>query len=460
MIVKRAYKTELDPNLAQRRAMVKAAGTARFTYNWGYQRVEGFLALRQLPVPWSPIPSAYDLQRELNAVKRTEFPWMYEVSKCASEDALDNLDTAYCNMFSDLQDPSLCRGRSREHRRQCRKRHVRYVSPKARKHGMGSFRLTGSIKVEKRHIQMPRIGRVRLKERDYLPTGTRPYKREDPTEMGRPKLLSVTVSERAGRWSVSLQVEEKRPDPQPVQGEPCGVDLGSYNLATLDDGTVFNAPKGLEKHLPKLRRLHRSLARKKPGSRKRKKAKAKVAKLHFRIANIRRDAIHKVTTKLAKTKSVIGIEDLDVRRMMETDNPHGNRHLADAGLGEFHRQLIYKSGWYWSKIKPQPSRYTTMRCSACHRVGPCLPTSVRTFKCESCGFEIGILPNGAHGRDVNAARNTKPRRQFVGGKGHEVGLTVEGAEACQSREVAGSREPVPDGEAGINGGQGQSLSTG
>ncbi len=238
------------------------------------------------------------------------------------------------------------------------------------------------------------------------------------------------------------------------------MDLGSHNLATLDDGTVFNAPKSMEKSFGKLQRLQRSLARKNRGSRNREKAKAKVAKLHFRIANIRKDALHKITTKLAKTKPVIGVEDLDVYRMMGSENPHRNRHLADAGLGEFHRQLDYKSGRHGSKIKPQPSCYTTMRCCACHKVGPYLPPSIRIFQCESCGFRIGMLPNGAHGRDVNAARNLKPRRQFVGGKGHEGGRKVTGAEACQSREVAGSQEPVPDGEAGINGGQGQSLSTG
>ncbi len=438
--------------------MLRAAGTARFAYNWGHHRIEAFRQFHQLPIPWAHIPSAYDLSRELNALKGTEFPWMYEVSKCAPQEALNHLGAAYGNMWSDMKDPYLCRGRSREHRKQCGKRHVRYVSPKSRRYAIGSFRLAGSIMVESRYIQLPRIGRVRLKEKDYLPTRACPYKKEEPTERGRPRLLSVTVSEKAARWFVSLQVEEVRPAPQAVTGEPCGVDLGSHNLATLDDGAVFNAPKGLEKNLGKLRRLQRSLSRKKPGSRNRKKAKARVAKLHFRIANMRKDALHKVTTKLAKTKPVIGVEDLDVHRMMGSENPHRNRHLADAGLGEFHRQLDYKSGWYGSKVKPQPAPYTTMRCSACHKVGPYLLPSIRTFRCDSCGFGIGMLPNGAHGRDVNAARNTKPRRKFPGGKGHEVGLTVDGAEACQSREVAGSQEPVPDGEAGINGGQGHSLS--
>ncbi len=83
MIVTRAYKTELDPNHAQREAMVMAAGTARFAYIWGHHRIEGFLALHRLPIPWTPIPSSYDLHRELNGLKGTRFPWMYQVSKCA-----------------------------------------------------------------------------------------------------------------------------------------------------------------------------------------------------------------------------------------------------------------------------------------------------------------------------------------------------------------------------------------
>ncbi len=110
MILTRAYKTELDPNKEQREAMIRAAGTARFAYNWGYHRIEGFLALRRLPIPWSPIPSAYDLHRELNGLKRTDFPWMCEVSKCASQEALINLGTAYGNVWSDLRDLSSVEG--------------------------------------------------------------------------------------------------------------------------------------------------------------------------------------------------------------------------------------------------------------------------------------------------------------------------------------------------------------
>jgi putative transposase len=160
MIVTRAYKTELDPNQAQRKAMVRAAGTARFAYNWGYHRIEDFLTLHRLPLPRSPIPSAYDLQRELNALKRTQFAWMYEVSKCAPQVSLYNLGAAYRNMWNDLEDPSLCRGKSREHMRGCTKRHVRYVSPKFRRNGIGSFGLTGSITIESGHIRLPRIGSV------------------------------------------------------------------------------------------------------------------------------------------------------------------------------------------------------------------------------------------------------------------------------------------------------------
>ncbi len=155
MIVTRACKTELDPNREQRAAMVRAAGTARFAYNWGYHRIEDFLALHRLPIPWSPIPSAYDLHRGLNALKETQFSWMYEVSKCAPQGALINLGAAYQNMWSDLKNPSLCRGRSREHMRHCGKRHVRYVTPKVRKNGIGSFRLTGSIRIEDGHIRLP-----------------------------------------------------------------------------------------------------------------------------------------------------------------------------------------------------------------------------------------------------------------------------------------------------------------
>lgn len=171
MLVQRAYKTELDLNHKQVTACRKHAGAARWAYNWGLARKrEAFRAT-------STRPTAIDLHRELNALKRTDVPWMYDVSKCAPQEALRNLDNAFTHVYrrAKLKQQGKWRGK------------VGYPRFKTKKRGLGSFRLTGSIVVFPDAIQLPRLGRLRLKERGYPPT----------SEV---RILSATVSEQAGRW--------------------------------------------------------------------------------------------------------------------------------------------------------------------------------------------------------------------------------------------------------------------
>ena len=215
-----------------------------------------------------------------------------------------------------------------------------YPTFKSRKYGVGSFRLTGVIKVFDRHIQLPRLGQLKLKEHGYLP-------REGV------KILSATVSEKAGRWFVCAQVEEEIPDPEPAQGVPVGVDLGIPTLATCSDGTSYENPKALQKALKKLRRLQRKLSRQDKGSSNREKTRKKIAHLHFRIANIRPDALHKATSGIvAKTKpnaqrpSMVVLDDLNVIGMLK--NHRFARAIADVGMREEGRQLGYKTVWYGS----------------------------------------------------------------------------------------------------------------
>lgn len=172
----RAYKTELDPTLDHRRLFVKHVGAARWAYNWG-------LGEKMKARGSGQLPTAIDLHRKLNGLKKAEFPWLYEVSKCAPQEALRDLDRAF-------------RNHSRIDRRGRRAGFPRF---KSRKRGLGSCRLTGSIIVGERSIQLPRVGRVRLKESGYLPTAG-------------VHVLSATISERAGRWFISLNVEQDIPD--------------------------------------------------------------------------------------------------------------------------------------------------------------------------------------------------------------------------------------------------------
>ena len=231
MKVNRAYRTELDPTNVQRSALLRHAGSARCAYNWGLHRKQETWWMNQLPVPPIKTPTAIDLHRELNRLKAGPLAWMHEVSKCAPQEALRDLDRAYRNFFE---------GRAKFPRFHSRHREV------------GSFRLTGSITVHDRRIDLPRVGSVRLKESAYLP--------------GNLHVLSATVSERAGRWYVSMAAEEERADPAAIRGEPVGVDLGIHALATVSDGTVFENPKALSHGLRKLQHLQREVSRKKGSS--------------------------------------------------------------------------------------------------------------------------------------------------------------------------------------------------
>ncbi len=413
-IIKRGYRTELDPNLQQRLLLQRHAGTARFVYNWGLEKVwEAYLAGRKPS-------SAMELQKELNRLKKTDFPWMYEVSSCAPQQALWDLEEAYDRF---LRNRKGLAERIKARRKKLRKDRMPHGFPrfKSRKGGIGSFRFSGGIRVFRNAIQLPRMGRIRLKEKDYLPTeGVH--------------ILSATVSKHAGRWLVSLQVDQGI-EVAENHGPVVGVDLGIHQLIAVSDGTVIENPRALKGHQRKLSRLQRPAARKRPNSQNWAKLNQKIARCHYRITNIRRDTIHKATTWLARAKSAIGVEALRIEGMM------GNHHLAgsiaDAGWGTAIRQLEYKTAWYGSRLVKAKSDFpSTRRCSRCGWVNPELPLSQRVFRCEHCGLTTN--------RDLNAARNIEL-----------VALSCrETLNARQSREVTAPAllRAVPGGEAGTESG--------
>ena len=363
----RAYKTELDPNNAQRTALLRHAGAARWAYNWGLNRkIEAY-------ENGEKSPTAIDLHRELNSLKRIEFSWLYEVSKCAPQEALRNLDRAFDNFF-----------------RRCKTGKGKPGFPrfKSRKRGIGSFTLTGSIRPEQSRIRLPRIGWLRLKEPDYLPMPTSGV-----------KILHATVSEQAGRWFVSVQVEEERPDQKPTIGEPVGIDVGIKHLAVLSNGMVFENPKALHAAKRRLRMLEKQKSRRQKGGANRRKTVAQIARQHYRIACIRKDAIHKATSAvIAKQPSAIGIESLNVAEMLKNHCLAGA--VADAGMGEFHRQIRYKAEWAGIPVVEADRWYPSSKtCSYCGHVLESLPLGVWMWTCPEC--------QSTHDRDVNAAINLR-----------------------------------------------------
>ncbi len=339
MVVHQAYRYELDPAASQRVLLAKHAGTARFAFNWGLALCKERLEHHE------SVPHGAELHRLWNVFKREGAPWWVEVSKCSPQESLRDLDRAFGNFW---------RGREAG-------RPVGF--PRFKKKGVhDGFRLTGSIHVESRQIVLPRLGAIRTKE---------------ATNKFQGRILSASISHEADRWYVSLTVERERPDPAPVAGPVVGVDLGISSFAMLSDGSALQSPRALERSLRRLQRASKAHSRKRKGSRNRRKSALRLARLHRRIRNRRQDFLHKATTALAKTKSVIAVEDLCVRGMVR--NRHLARHIADAGWSEFRRLLAYKTVWCGSQLVVAPRFFASSKT------------------CSACGMEID--------RDLNAALN-------------------------------------------------------
>jgi putative transposase len=418
MWVNQAFRFELSPNAAQRRALAQHIGAARFAYNWG---LEMALKARE---EGRKLPSAAELHKAWNAWKRENAPWWTEVSKCAPQEAFRDLEKALKNWR---------KGKSRFPRFKRKK-----LTPD------NGARLTGSIRVFSRHIGLPRIGKVKSKE----PTD----KLLKLLEEGKAKILSATISREADRFYVSLTCEMERPDPKPKEvrseDDVVGVDLGLSSFATLSDGTRIEAPKPLAKRLRLLKRRSKQLSRKEKGSNKEKKAALALARLHRKVKNLRRDFLHKLTTWLARTKPVIVVEDLSVRGLSRSPL---SRSIADVGWGTFLRMLEYKAKWYGATLIVVPRSFPSTRlCSSCGHLHGKVPLSQRVFRCKACGLEMD--------RDLNAAINLKKYglAHLTGSTGsspgsHACGDSSGGGTALLSRstshgsvkqEVAHRRRPV------------------
>jgi len=357
-----AHKIALDPNNVQATYFARAAGTARFAYNWAlaewqrqYEACKTDTAL--------PKPSQMALRRQLNGIKGEQFPWMLEVTKNAPQMAIIQLGAAFKNFFA---------GRTKY--------------PKFRKKGLHDrFSLTNDqFSIDGSRIRIPHLGWVRMRETLRF-TG---------------KIMSATVSRVADKWFVSITVDT--PDdsrlPKAENQGAVGVDLGVSALATLSTGEIVTGPKAHKALLSRLRRLSRGLSRKVKGSENRKQAKLKLARLHARIGNVRSDGLHQLTTELTRRFHTIGIEHLNVRGMVK--NRHLSRAVSDMGFFEFRRQLDYKAAQRGGMIVVADRWYPSSKtCSACGHRLETLSLSVRDWTCPECG--------SVHDRDVNAAINLR-----------------------------------------------------
>ena len=346
------HKIRLTPTPEQVTYFKKACGTARFVYNWA-------LAEWQTQYRAGGKPSALGLKTQFNAMKRAAFPWMSDVTKCAPEGAFRNLNKAFTNFFA---------------------KRARF--PRFKKRGAhDSFAIDNSkFSVDGKRVNIPKLGWVRMTEALRF-SG---------------KIMNGVVSRIADKWFLSITVQGEFARPQGENQAVVGVDLGLNTLATLSTGETWANPRALRHAERRLARLQRKFSNTLSGSRRRDNARMRVARLYDRIACVRQDATHKLTTWLTRRFQTIVIEDLRVNGMIK--NRKLAKHIADANFGEIRRQLAYKARLSGQALLVADRWFPSSKmCSHCGAIHPALTLADRMCVCPACGHR--------QDRDLNAAVN-------------------------------------------------------
>ncbi len=352
---KRAYKYRFYPTDEQKRILAQTFGCCRFVYNWG-------LSTRKTAYFQHGQKLTYnDLSAMLPALKK-EHPWLSDVSSVSVQQSLRHLDRAYKNFFE---------GRAK------------YPTFKKRRNTQSATYASNAFTWEN--------GQLTLAKMDEPLAIT--FHRTFPKDS---KPSSVTISKDcADRYFVSMLVEEEI-KPLPVVDAQVGLDLGLKSMVILSTGEAVGNPKFYAKDEKRLAKAQRRLASKKKGSKNREKARRKVARVHARINDRRRDYQHKLSTRIVHENQVICVESLAVKNMVK--NHCLAKSIHDVGWGEFVRQLEYKSEWY-GRTAVLIDRFfpSSKTCHDCKHVVEDLPLDVREWTCPKCGTW--------HDRDINASRN-------------------------------------------------------
>jgi len=383
-MIQKAYKTELDPNDRQRTRLQYLADARMFMFNVGLREWQ-----RQYKN--GEKPSAYGLKRQFTEAKRTIYADLYDWSLVpfpVQGAAFGDLGDAFKHFFRRIK-----AGETPGY-------------PRIKRYP-GGFALKNT-RIEHDRVRLTSIGWVRLKERGYLPT----------TDGGLTFGTYAALSQRAGRWFVSVHVQEDAPELKDRHATVIGVDFGIKALATCSNGRVFENPKPLIAAQRRLRRLNKELSRRKKGGANWGKTKAVLAKAHKRVADIRSHTLHQVSDYLTQEvrPACIVIEDLNVRGMVQ--NHSLARAISDVGFGELRRQIEYKAGWLDIDVLIADRWYPSSKtCSRCGAIKSGLTLSDRTYVCD-CGLTLD--------RDLNAALNLAAlgqNRQTGGDSPAEMGCS-------------------------------------
>lgn len=356
METKRAYKFRFYPTPEQELNLAKTFGCVRFAYNYMLRQRTDAWFQRQEKVGY------HETSAMLTALKKQpEFAWLNEVSSVPVQQSLRHLQTAFGNFFA---------------------RRNKYPTFKKKGGAQSAEYTTSAFKWDGKTLSIAKNGALNILFSRTIPKAA--------------IVTTVTVSkDTAGRYFVSMLCTDQVQAKTPVESK-VGIDLGLSHFAILSTGEKIAAPNAFRKNEEKLAKLQRRLAKKTKGSANRKKAKLKVAKLHAKIADSRKDFLHKLSTRLVNENQVIAIETLAVSNMQK--NRSLAKSIADASWSEFVRQLEYKSVWYGRELVGIDRWYpSSKRCSDCGHTVKSMPLNVREWTCPECGT--------IHDRDINAARN-------------------------------------------------------
>jgi putative transposase len=365
VIVQKAFKCRFFPTDEQAAQLARTFGCSRYVYNQ---------ALEYRSKSWQQEKKSigyHDTASKLTEWKKEpEKAFLSEVSSVVLQQSLRNLDTAFTNFFE---------------------KRAQYPTFKSKRARQSARYATNAFTY--------RDGRITLaKQSEPLDVAWSIPLPDDA------KLLSVTISQdTSGRYFVSILVETELRPLKKAKAE-VGIDVGVKTLATTSDGEKIENPRQLVRREKRLKKLQRRLSRKVKGSANRKKARLKVAKLHAKISDARRDTLQKFTTKIIRENQAIFVEGLNVAGMVKNHNLA--KHIADAAFAEIFRELEYKAAWYGRTYFPLDKFFPSSKlCSSCGHLLDELPLSVREWGCSACGAH--------HDRDINAAINIKRAGQYL-----------------------------------------------